>query len=96
MRRGFTHLQSMAKIIDCLYMYTIYIPFLLYCKKGKQLVLQSPNCVSLLLDFSVIVVIQSGFFINMMAYPYIIMVFEIILVIQPIVVIAWSLKRSNQ
>ena len=77
-------------------LYTSHYPFVFFYKKEKGIVLQSSNCFSDSLSFFVIIVMNSEFFISMMAYPYIIMVFEIVLAIQLIVVIALSLKKSKQ
>ena len=65
-------------------------------KKRRGLFYKVQIVLAILLDFSVIIVMNSQFFVAMMAYPYIIIVFEIVLAIQLIVVIALSLKRSNQ
>lgn len=51
---------------------------------------------AILLSFFVIIVMNSEFFIAMMAYPYIIIIFEIVFAIQFMIVIVLSLKRSNQ
>ncbi|MEH7490883.1 hypothetical protein [Neobacillus niacini] len=48
-----------------------------------------------LLSLFIIVVIRSNFFTNMLAYPYMIMVFEIILVIQIIIVIVLSFNKKT-
>ncbi len=71
--------------------------FLLYyaVKKGHSRFYKVQIALASLLSFFVIVVIQSGFFINMMAYPYIIMVFEITLVIQIIIVIIWRFNEKQ-
>ena len=50
---------------------------------------------AILLSIFVIIVMNSELFISMMAYPYIMIVFEITLAIQLIVVIALSLKKSK-
>ena len=65
-------------------------------KKRRGLFYKVQIVLAILLDFSVIIVMNSQFFVAMMAYPYIIIVFELVLAIQLIVVIALSLKRSNQ
>ena len=51
---------------------------------------------AILLSLFITFVMNSEFFITMMAYPYIIMVFEIVFAIQLMVVIVLSLKRSKQ
>jgi len=48
---------------------------------------------AILLSFFIIIVMSSEFFIEMLAYPYIIIVFEIIFAVQLLVVIVLSLKR---
>ena len=51
---------------------------------------------AILLSLFIIFVMNSEFFITMMAYPYFIIVFEIVFAIQLMVVIVLSLKRSKQ
>ena len=50
---------------------------------------------AILLSLFITFVMNSEFFITMMAYPYIIMVFEIVFAIQLMVVIVLSLKSQN-
>ena len=65
-------------------------------KKGRGLFYKVQIVLAFLLSLFVIIVMNSQFFIAMMAYPYMIIVFEIVLAIQLIVVIALSLKRPKQ
>lgn len=51
---------------------------------------------AILLSFFIIFVMKSEFFITMMAYPYFIIVFEIVFAIQLMFVIVLSLLKSKQ
>ena len=62
-------------------------------KKRMDLFYKIQIALAILLSFFVFIVMNSEFFSTMMAYPYIIMIFEIVLAIQLIVVIALSLKK---
>ncbi|MEH7115639.1 hypothetical protein V7124_25250 [Neobacillus niacini] len=88
------HLLRQSIIAACIGILFIFL-FYYAVKKGHSRFYKVQIALASLLSFFVIVVIQSGFFINMMAYPYIIMVFEIILVIQIIVVIIWSFYEKQ-
>jgi hypothetical protein len=65
-------------------------------KERRSLFYKVQIVLAILLSFFIIIVMNSELFITMMAYPYIIIVFEITLAIQLIIVIALSLKRSKQ
>jgi hypothetical protein len=65
-------------------------------KERRSLFYKVQIILAILLSFFIIIVMNSELFITMMAYPYIIIVFEITLAIQLIIVIALSLKRSKQ
>ena len=65
-------------------------------KRRMDLFYKVQIALAILLSLFIIFVMNSEFFITMMAYPYIIMVFEIVFAIQLMVVIVLSLKRSKQ
>ena len=90
-----TSIQWQSLLVACL---CILLLILLFSsiKKRRGLFYKVQIVLAILLSFFVIIVMNSQFFIAMMAYPYIIIVFEIVLAIQLIVVIALSLKRSKQ
>jgi hypothetical protein len=71
----------------------LFILMFFAIKKRVNLFYKVQIALAILLSFFVFVVMNSQFFITMMAYPYIIMIFEIVLAIQLIVVIALSLKK---
>ena len=90
-----TSIQWQSLFVACLCI-LLFILLFSSIKKRRGLFYKVQIVLAILLDFSVIIVMNSQFFVAMMAYPYIIIVFEIVLAIQLIVVIALSLKRSNQ
>jgi len=65
-------------------------------KRRMDLFYKVQIALAILLSLFITFVMNSEFFITMMAYPYIIMVFEIVFAIQLMVVIVLSLKRSKQ
>ena len=65
-------------------------------KRRMDLFYKVQIALAILLSLFITFVMNSEFFITMMAYPYIIMVFEIVFAIQLMVVIVLSLKKSKQ
>ena len=90
-----TSIQWQSLFVACLCI-LLFILLFSSIKKRRGLFYKVQIVLAILLDFFVIIVMNSQFFVAMMAYPYIIIVFEIVLAIQLIVVIALSLKRSKQ
>ena len=90
-----TSIQWQSLFVACL---GILLLILLFSsiKKRMGLYYKVQIVLAILLSFFVIIVMNSEYFMTMMAYPYMIIVFEITLAIQLIVVIALSLKRSKQ
>ena len=90
-----TSIQWQSLFVACL---GILLLILLFSsiKKRRGLYYKVQIVLAILLSFFVIIVMNSEYFMTMMAYPYLIIVFEITLAIQLIVVIALSLKRSKQ
>lgn len=75
----------------------LLIILLFYCiRKRWNLLYKVQVVIAILVSVFILIVMNSEFFMAMMAYPYMIMVFEIILAIQLIIVIALSLIRSKQ
>ena len=66
------------------------ILFLYSLKKRRNKFYKVQLILASIMSFFVLFVINSDFFMNMFSYPYFIMVFEIVLVIQMIVVIVLS------
>jgi hypothetical protein len=71
----------------------LFILMFFAIKKRVNLFYKVQISLAILLSFFVFIIMNSEFFSTMMAYPYIIMIFEIVLAIQLIVVIALSLKK---
>ena len=90
-----TSIQWQSLLIAC-FCILLFILLFSSIKKRRGLFYKVQIVLAILLGFSVIIVMNSQFFVAMMAYPYIIIVFESVLAIQLIIVIALSLKRSNQ
>ena len=74
----------------------LLILLLFSIKKRWRMCYKVQIVIAILLSLFVIIVMNSEFFIAMMAYPYIIIVFEIVFAIQLMVIIVLSLKRSKQ
>ena len=74
----------------------LFILLLFSIKKRWGLFYKVQIVLAILLSLFVIIVMNSEFFITMMAYPYIIIVFEMVLAIQLMVIIVLSLKKSKQ
>lgn len=73
----------------------LFLLFLVFAlKKSKSRFYQLQIALTAIISFAVCFVINSDFFNNMLAYPYFIMVFQIILVIQIIIVTILSLKNK--
>lgn len=90
-----TSIQWQSLLVACLGILFLILLFS-SIKKGRGLFYRVQIILAFLLSFFVIIVMNSQFFIEMMAYPYMIIVFEIVLAIQLIIVIALSFKRSKQ
>ena len=90
-----TSIQWQSLFVACLCI-LLFILLFSSIKKRRGLFYKVQIVLAILLDFCVIIVMNSQFFVAMMAYPYIIIVFESVLAIQLIIVIALSLKRSKQ
>jgi hypothetical protein len=90
-----TSIQWQSLFVACLCI-LLFILMFFAIKKRVNLFYKVQIALAILLSFFVFVVMNSQFFSTMMSYPYIIMIFEIVLAIQLIVVIALSLKRSKQ
>ena len=87
-----TSIQWQSLFVACLCI-LLFILMFFAIKKRVNLFYKVQIALAILLSFFVFVVMNSQFFSTMMAYPYIIMIFEIVLAIQLIVVIALSLKK---
>ena len=87
-----TSIQWQSLFVACLCILLFTLIFVAI-KKRVNLFYKVQIALAILLSFFVFVVMNSQFFSTMMAYPYIIMIFEIVLAIQLIVVIALSLKK---
>jgi hypothetical protein len=87
-----TSIQWQSLLVACLCI-LLFILMFFAIKKRVNLFYKVQIALAILLSFFVFVVMNSQFFSTMMAYPYIIMIFEIVLAIQLIVVIALSLKK---
>jgi len=87
-----TSIQWQSLFVACLCI-LLFILMFFSIKKRVNLFYKVQIALAILLSFFVFVVMNSQFFSTMMAYPYIIMIFEIVLAIQLIVVIALSLKK---
>ena len=87
-----TSIQWQSLFVACLCI-LLFILLFFAIKKRVNLFYKVQIALAILLSFFVFVVMNSQFFSTMMAYPYIIMIFEIVLAIQLIVVIALSLKK---
>ena len=87
-----TSIQWQSLFVACLCI-LLLILMVFAIKKRVNLFYKVQIALAILLSFFVFVVMNSQFFSTMMAYPYIIMIFEIVLAIQLIVVIALSLKK---
>ena len=87
-----TSIQWQSLFVACLCILLFILLFSSIKKRGACFT-KFKLSLAILLGFFVIIVMNSQFFITMMAYPYIIIVFEIVLAIQLIVVIALSLKK---
>ena len=74
----------------------LFILLLFSIKKRWSMCYKVQIVIAILLSLFVIIVMNSEFFITMMAYPYIIIVFETVFAIQLMVIIVLSLKRSKQ
>lgn len=90
-----TSIRWQSLFVACLCI-LLFILLFSSIKKRRGLFYKVQIMLAILLGFSVIIVMNSQFFVAMMAYPYIIIVFESVLAIQLIIVIALSLKRSKQ
>ena len=90
-----TSIQWQSLFVACLCI-LLFILLFSSIKKRRGLYYKVQIVLAILLSFFVIIVMNSEYFMTMMAYPYMIIVFEITLAIQLIVVIALSLKRSKQ
>ena len=84
--------QSLLAAFLCI---LLMILFFSAIKKSRSLFYKVQIVLAVLLGFFVIIVMNSGFFIAMMAYPYLIMIFEIVFAIQLIVVIVLGLIRHK-
>ena len=87
-----TSIQWQSLFVACLCI-LLFILMFFAIKKRVNLFYKVQIALAILLSFFVFVVMNIQFFSTMMAYPYIIMIFEIVLAIQLIVVIALSLKK---
>ena len=87
-----TSIQWQSLFVACLCI-LLFILMFFAIKKRVNLFYKVQIALAILLSFFVFIVMNSQFFSTMMAYPYIIMIFEIVLAIQLIVVIALSLKK---
>jgi len=87
-----TSIQWQSLFVACLCI-LLFILMFFAIKKRVNLFYKVQIALAILLSFFVFVVMNSQFFSTMMAYPYIIIVFEIVLAIQLIVVIVLSLKK---
>ena len=65
-------------------------------KRRMDLFYKVQIALAILLSLFITFVMNNKFFITMMAYPYIIIVFEIVFAIQLMVIIVLSLKKSKQ
>jgi len=87
-----TSIQWQSLFVACLCI-LLFILMVFAIRKRVNLFYKVQIALAILLSFFVFVVMKIQFFSTMMAYPYIIMIFEIVLAIQLIVVIALSLKK---
>ena len=86
-----TSIQWQSLLVACLCI-IFFILLISSIKKRRGLFYKIQIVLAILLSFFVIIVMNSELFTTMMAYPYIIIVFEITLAIQLII---HSLARSN-
>ena len=85
--------QSLLVACFCIILFILLFSSI---KRRMNLFYKVQIALAILLSFFIIIVMNSGFFITMMAYPYIIIVFETVFAIQLMVIIVLSLKRSKQ
>ena len=85
--------QSLLVACFCIILFILLFSSI---KRRMDLFNKVQIALAILLSLFIIIVMNSEFFITMMAYPYIIIVFEIVFAIQLMVVIVLSLIRSKQ
>ena len=85
--------QSLLVACFCIILFILLFSSI---KRRMDLFYKVQIALAILLSFFIIFVMNSEFFITMMAYPYIIIVFEIVFAIQLMVVIVLSLIKSKQ
>ena len=85
--------QSLLVACFCIILFILLFSSI---KRRMDLFNKVQIALAIFLSLFIIIVMNSEFFITMMAYPYIIIVFEIVFAIQLMVIIVLSLKKSKQ
>ena len=85
--------QSLLVACFCIILFILLFSSI---KRRMDLFNKVQIALAIFLSLFIIFVMNSEFFITMMAYPYIIIVFEIVFAIQLMVIIVLSLKKSKQ
>ena len=85
--------QSILAACFCIILFIVLYSSI---KRRTNLFYKVQIVVAILLSFFVIMVMNSKFFISLMIYPYIIIVFDIVFVIQLMVVFVLCLKNSKK
>jgi hypothetical protein len=85
-------IQWQSLLVAC-FCTVLFILLFYSIKRRMSLFYKVQIALAILLSFFIIIVMNSEFFITMMAYPYIIIVFEMVTAVQLMIVIVLSLKK---